>query len=958
VSVIKQNPIISEGENGEKIFSYKFNVPSNDYNTSGNYLTLLQANQTLVFESVDYINYIIEWLDYDDLITGDISFFKIIKEFRFSQNKTDYSPWLMLTKENLKSIGVNEKISIQFRYTALPFQENYNDNIQIKKPDNLGWYNVVTYNSNTPYIFDKDYPNGGSLDWVIGWGTNGEFHINTETSKIYQKENGAWSGGVYFERSTSGTAGVSYLPTHFKNYELTDSFINDINSKSGIVPINDFILSSDLRFGKTFESSLDSQSYRPQKGDMMFLNPLLQGINLQGYEEIKSIYNYPILPENYEPRIYIKQLDLFTKQWVNVVSNEPLFCLNNVGDEVIFKPPFTLKLYSIESFSVEVDGICSTSWNPCLKIEMRYSFNSRYWDTKWMPLTLTNLKCIKPNPLKFFYIEFKFTKICDNNGEPICVSDIVVNGNIQNVSQDYDKINRFGLRSDCNYGNNTNSNGIGNGDGSDGNILNNYDPSTGQCIISSDCDSNNIIPHDWSADLQSCGTQYGTFNPYNSKQTLALNEKIAGDVSNMFGWEVDYYKTEADDAGVDYVLHEYGTYNTVSKQKLKILVPDNKFPEDQIGFNMFNMALFDSFEIHITKSEFYSKFGVGTRPGQKDFIFICQINKFFEVEHAQSYRDFMNSSIYFKVTLTKKQDDTIIDNGSYTTDFNDMVKNNQLDNLFGLDVKEDIKHVVNDPLLQNLTEINATDTKFKYDDNVEILVNAGVDKEEILDFKKPDPIQLKVAVPSIEANLENGQTIISQNYYDLTSKNGDVAIQYQRLDNDICDCCNRAFSIWFSISKYVSGMVYNLIDNYNSTINQGYKIDFIDGNLVINYFGQIYTIDIAISPNKWYALVVNFNQKQGKIEVYLYKRKGLCDTNDLELLDEAYYPLTPVAYSGDLVLKLKGSYLYVTNIRLWSEILPKNEHSKILSQYIVKNTEYLIMGDSCDKVVLTPHHKF
>ncbi len=50
-----------------------------------------------------------------------------------------------------------------------------------------------------------------------------------------------------------------------------------------------------------------------------------------------------------------------------------------------------------------------------------------------MPLTLANLKCIKGNPLKFFYIEFLFTKICDNNGNPICVSDIVINGNIQIV---------------------------------------------------------------------------------------------------------------------------------------------------------------------------------------------------------------------------------------------------------------------------------------------------------------------------------------------------------------------------------------------------------------------------------------------------------------------------------------------------------------------------------------------
>ncbi len=212
-------------------------------------------------------------------------------------------------------------------------------------------------------------------------------------------------------------------------------------------------------------------------------------------------------------------------------------------------------------------------------------------------------------------------------------------------------------------------------------------------------------------------------------------------------------------------MHEYGTYDTVNKQKLKILVPDNKFPEDQVAFNYFDLALFDSFEIHITRREFYSKFGIGVRPAQEDFLFICQINKWFKVEHAQSYRDFLNSSIYYKVTLGKKQDDTNIDNREYTDGFNSMIENNQLDNLFGKQVKEDIKHVVNDPLLQNLTEIDAVDVKFKYDNDVEILVNAGVSKEEILDYKKPDPIELKIMVQSKEYDLENATNVIATNIY-------------------------------------------------------------------------------------------------------------------------------------------------------------------------------------------------
>lgn len=934
MSVIKKNPIITDTIDENKLISYKFDVPAQHFATSGTYATVLYANQSITFESIDFLQNFIEWLGLDDIITGDTAFFNVIKEFRFTLTGYDYSIWLPLTLENLKKIGANPQVKIQFRYSAISSIQNYDLKISIKKPEYTGWYNVVTNNSTTPYFFEKDYPTDGDLTWKIGHGTSWEFHLDNNTSKFYQKQNGHWTGGIFVVRSEEGV----YFPTQIFGHTLSDSFVASISSNFGGVPIDDYILTNDIKFGKTYDTSLSSTQYRPQQYDNIYINPLFQGINMIGHEEITAHYNYPILPPTYTPKVYVKQLDITAKQYINTVTTEPLFCLNKVGDQAIFKPPFTLKLYSIDSFYVEVDGVCSTSWNSCLKIEFRYSFNSRNWDTGWMPLTLANLKCIKGNPLKFFYIEFLFTKTCDNNGKPICISDIVINGNIQNVSKDYDKLNRFGLRSDCNYGIDSSSGA--------------YNPTTGQCAPST------IIPHDWITDMDSCGSNTGTFNPYDITQVTALNEKTANDVSNLFGWEVDYYKTEANEAGIDFLLLEYGTYDTVSKQKIKILVPDNKFPEDQIAFNMFNLALFDSFEIHITRKAFYEKFGVGVRPAQKDFIFFCQINKLFEVEHAQSYRDFLNASVYYKLTLTKKNDDTNIDNREYSTDFNNLIENNQQDNLFGRNVLEDIKEVVNIDDLQNLTEINAVDTKFKYDDNVEILVNAGVSKENILDYKKPDPIQLKVMVKSVEANLENGTTIIAQNYYDLSTKLNDTAIIYQRLDNDICDCCNRAFTTWFSITKYQSGMVYNLINNYNSVINKGYKIDFIDGDLVINYFGQIYQIDVAISPNKWYGLVVNFNQKQAKLEVYLYKRKGLCNTNELELIDEMEYPLTPVSFEGDLVLKLDGSYLNITNIRLWNEIIPGTSHSLILSQAIVKNNEYLIMSDNASKSVLTPHHKF
>ncbi len=935
MSIIRQNPVIIDNEDDSSLITYSFDVPAEDYSTSGIYPTELFANQTVVFEGIDALKNITDWYELDDEVTGDMPFFKIYKDFSFTLDLYEYSPWFPLTLANIQTIGANEKVSIRFRYSAIRTNQDFNFVSSFKTPDTQGWFNFTQKTSTTPYKFDKDYPEKGTLTWVLGHGTNGQVHLDTSTSKLYQKKNGVWEGGVFVVKEITDV----FHPTQFNGIVLTEEYMESLTSKFGAIPINDYYLTNDIKFGKTYSDALTSTQYRPQQGDEIWINTAFQGINLTGVEELYGFYEFPTLPEGYVPKVYVKNLSLLVNEFIPVTTSEPIFCLKNVGDQMVFSPPFTLKMYSVDSFEVEVDGICSTSWNSCLDIKFRYSYNSRGWDTPFMPLTQANMMCIRGNPLKFFYIEFLFTKTCDNNGKPICVSDIVINGNFQNVSSDYDKLNRFGLRSDCNYG----ATGINQG-------------GNNQCL---DVCETGIVPHDWITDLGACGEIAPTFNPYNTPQVVAFNEKQANDVSNLFGWEIDYYRTAPDEAGIDYTLHEYGTFNTVSKQKIKILLIDNKFPEDISHFSMSDMALFDRFEIHITKKEFYSKFGIGVRPANQDFMFICQINKWFKVEHAQSFRDFMNSAIYYKVTLAKKENDKHIDNREFKDSFNSLIENNTLDNLLGKEVKEDIKRASNNPQLQNSTELNAIDTQLKYDDSVIIELDKGVTKEDVLDYKKPDPVISKINVPSIEAELENGTTVISKNYYDLTSRVNNIAVVYQKMDNYVNDCSNRSFTAWFSVTKYESGMVYNLIDNYNTITNKGYKIDFVDGRMEVLWNTQNYDIDVTLSVGVWYGIVVNFNLKQHLLELFIYKRKGNCTTNELELVNESSNALNQEEINDpDIILKLRGSYMKITNLRIFNEIVPKSSHSLVLSQYIVKNTEYLLLGDNASKIVIAPHWKY
>jgi hypothetical protein len=916
---------------------FEFDVPDN---TSSGVCaienpTCMGVNDTLLL-STSEITDISDILKFEDKIIGDTNLLKVDKTFRFSTNNYNFTDWAELNDANIKAICGYEQVYIQFRYVACSISSTYNLEITpITKPNTDGWFQLHT--GDDFYKFENDYPQD-DIEYHLGFGTQGQFHYDDVTDRFHYKNNGFWSSPYTVQRNET-TSGIVYVPSKLGGVEVNDVSISN-SSTGGFVPIDDYYLKDDIRFGKTLALS----SSFPMKDDYIYINQSLQGFgnSLHGVETLFIKHSPRTLPENYDPKIWLESICIEAKQSIPIVEGntvEPIICLDGKGDQVIFNPNMVLKVYSLDSYCLVVDGLEGTNCCvDCLDIKFRHSSTTRKWENGWLPLTEANLKCIKPSALKFFYIEFLFTQTCDNGGKPICITDLIINGDYQNVSNDYEKLNRFGLRPDCNYKLDE--------EGTTDNVYQGED-------------SGVQPPIEWTDDNSVCPT-LPSFNPYDANLTNHLNEKLSNDISNLFGHQVDYYKVEANNAGIDNVLHEYQTYDTTQKEVVKVLVPDNNFPEDIVGFNMFDLALFDSFEIHITRKEFHNKFGIGVRPGNKDFLFFCPLNKWYEVEHAQSFREYNNISIYYKVTLTKKSDDKNIDNRAYENEFSGLIQNNSLDNLFQSDVEENEDQVVNKQIQENLTETFATDVKIDYDDKTIIENTATMDNKELRDVKKPDPIDLSIFATNIEQDLINGPNVISRNYYDFTSRTNDNALVYKKLDNTINECDDRSFMVWFKINKYIPGQVYNMIDNYNTVIKNGYKIDFVDGRFEIIWFGQMFDIDVSVALNKWHSVLVNFNQKEGKLELFLYTRRddGLCSTDELVLISEHETKLVPISFSGDLIMSVKGSPMSWTNMRIFNEVVTKNRINLILNQYIIKNTELLVIADNINKVVISPSWKY
>jgi hypothetical protein len=681
------------------------------------------------------------------------------------------------------------------------------------------------------------------------------------------------------------TIGWSKLKVNGKDYIFDRNFPdNGLTFKIGDTVLN----SHSILFG----THLPTANSTPKEGDFIFLNPLFQGLLLNSITDLVIEHTEREIHSDCTKTLYLESLQLVGEKVEN--TTDALFSLSEIGERVVLTPPFLMKVFKITGFQLSVSGLTDTR---TLDIQFRYSANRKKW-SRWEVLTQENISTIKIDKLSFFYIEIAFTRTGTDEHchSLITVNDLIFEGDIQNVSADYQKINKFGLRSDCDYC---------------------------ECM-GDDC-----------ADVKDAAAEWkdpslkGTFNPYEIYKNVGVYNKLANDVVNIYGWSVTYYTTAPDGGGKDRFLNEYQLLNYGEYKDIKVIPADNKFPESMLVMNGFDFALLESFEVHITIDVFKDAFGIDKRPAKKDRIWFCQANKLYEVEHSQRFKDFMNSSVYYKLKLKPATNDVSMGNIE-STNLGDLMANNSHEALFGIDIKNETNKLTNKPFMDNLTE---------------------------------DVVRLSLKAPIVDYDLQNGGNLISRNYYNFNTLNGNSAIIYQKLDTTVEKSDDRTFMCWFNINDLKDNQTYNLINNQSYDGN-GYDISYSDDELLIQWSSMQYEVCTHLEKNVWYAIIVTFNQRQHKLEYAIYKRfgdktAGTHSLNDLDLVVEGNETLDPQSWNEDsAILQVKGSPMYYTNMRIFKTSIPKESHFKVLNQYIIKDTSQLLIADNANRKVITPKHKF
>jgi hypothetical protein len=587
------------------------------------------------------------------------------------------------------------------------------------------------------------------------------------------------------------------------------------------------------------------------------------------------------------------------------------------GSETIIKPPYIFKVFRIDDVEIiSSTGIPASGF----EIKYRYSQDSgRTW-SNWEPFTKENITTTRINPIRFFQIEYS---IANNSAQPVRIEDINLIGDFQNVSKDYFKTNLYGIRECCqsniqgyydangNFIPNTNQNGGGGISGSGGT-----------------CDSADTLP-EMTSDEKS-----QLYNPYQQNAAVNLLNKLSADAEQIFGFRVTYFATDPDKKGQDHSLNEYQLYNVVCQGDIKVSVNGNNFPDSQIVMNQFDLNLFESMEVHITKKQFKEIFGPQRRPSKEDFLYFCDVNRMFQVDHAQQFRGFNNSSVYYKLILKKYSQKANVQttNPTIQNNLKELTKNSTIEELFGLEKAQDKDAVANKQQYKPLT----TET-------IRLEILAKIEKELI----------------------ENSSTIISKSHYDLSSVDfGTSAVKYRNLNPVLKVSDNIGFTIWFNLNNYVMDEDYTLFSYYDTTNSLGWKAILKNDTITVTLNSTTYQFPLLGSPSNdtvalneetWYCYFLNVDQRQRTLEQFIWKR-DVDDEDDAAnltstVLRQVYrnsQTITPVSWELELgECQLIGSDMKATNIRLFVDVIPEAEQSKLGNQYIIRDdSKYLVFADN------------
>jgi hypothetical protein len=419
------------------------------------------------------------------------------------------------------------------------------------------------------------------------------------------------------------------------------------------------------------------------------------------------------------------------------------------------------------------------------------------------------------------------------------------------------------------------------------------------------------------------------FQPYNLNKTTTIYKQLVNITNDIFGHQVQYFRTEPDKRSEDVILMEYSLFNVVDKQNVKILVPDNEFPEENPTYDIFGME-FAEFAVHITAVEFERAFGFGKTPRNLDYMYIPIINKMYEVSSVGLADEFNKSHSYWRVKLVKFQDRSSVLKNNFEQDTDNLVTG--VEEIFGERQREEQVKDTNPMQFQTVSTA--------YRDGIRSFVDRGL---TIQDY-----------------DLKNRWTVVSKNYYKLTDiQSPNVAIEYA-IESKLASDSSFAISLWFNPQFETTDTGEYILFGDLAAMN-GFKLFVSQTSFRVSVAGIDYVFNhgLTLQKDTWYGYILNINNEFMQMSSYLYRldqtnnrgtvapnRPQDASNNLIEEFGEVKDVGLPIIWTANSNYNIRGNKTYMTNIRVFDRVIEFEQHHNILNQYVVRDNQRALLIDN------------
>lgn len=430
------------------------------------------------------------------------------------------------------------------------------------------------------------------------------------------------------------------------------------------------------------------------------------------------------------------------------------------------------------------------------------------------------------------------------------------------------------------------------------------------------------------------------WRPYESMgQAVNTYEALACVTAEMWGHCVRYFRIEPDaTVSGDAVLKEYSVYDAVDVKDIKVLVPDNVFPDNGFSYTPFDMDFQEGLEVHILRQHFERAFGHTRRPQEKDFLYFPLLDRLFEVQSAYLFRGFMQAQVYYKAMLYKWQDranvlrdrampaiDEYVD--GMTTDFEELLRGE-------IDKQETI---VTKPLQYRTISVGGYDH-----------VRSQIHEDLVI----------------LEQDVQNYFTLVSKYHYNMSSVPPAVPAVTWKHTVSAGATESVAMSFWLaprahalgstgatSVDPVVVGQtsggtgisvsaVYASGTASTSATLYGFQVSV--GSTVHSFVGST-----GLTAGEWVGCVLNVTPDFGQISMFLWTMRPSSEkTTNLRLIYSATRSHEPVALAGGAPMWAPGGQHLLTNFRVWRTPVEEEKQPLVLNQYVVRDAHLAALIDN------------